>query len=706
MDQSQIRPLKTLNLKSRPLTNRALAWSCDGELAVATDEIIYIFLPEYPRAAKDGEPAAEQADVPQHQFSIALQAAGNFRPDAPVNIRLCSLHGIRLPPPEEADRELSVSHIPGREVTGSGASVNQVVRVEWSPNGLGSNLRPVLTALMTSGHVFTIGEEVDAGAAAGSGRGSRNTKLFKILWGLGAELPLPAEDQEGSYRTMDERITSFSWAKEISQGRALLAYTTDEDDVVIMSVQRTNSGERSSSSSGTQPVWQIREEARFDSRGPHQPVDLMDPDYVPHGTAFSLNWSPWIEEGDSQVSTLSYIAHNYVGFRRVTINRSWAPGTNPDVKVEESDTTSLCAFLSTDAFVEWESKTFIKDGRNVARGVVCTPFEVKPFQVNVGSSPSPPVKLHPTGECGTTYPQSSISNPISDLVLHQPDASNPSPVPLYTLVRSSATSFNQDWYQTNVPDSLGQLPPWVERITKQTTRLIPREAAPETLLDDSDEDEDDNVDDLYEDFESKPDLHPYRYRFWGLVSSPGDGSTAALVSQYSNYYPHRRGFCKLLFGSKSPRKSEEQAEEQAEQETPQGELTTEGKLWEWMYGGGAQVPGVTTSTSVDPSLYRASPQDSFFRDLRENQSCVFCDSRLQIDGGEARCSNNHTFATCTSSGLAIMAPGVSRVCAVCQRRCLRHSELTKLAMEYLEQDPLSVPPSEDLCGACGGKFVS
>jgi hypothetical protein len=183
----------------------------------------------------------------------------------------------------------------------------------------------------------------------------------------------------------------------------------------------------------------------------------------------------------------------------------------------------------------------------------------------------------------------------------------------------------------------------VERITKQTTRLIPREAAPETLLDDSDEDEDDNVDDLYEDFESKPDLHPYRYRFWGLVSSPGDGSTAALVSQYSNYYPHRRGFCKLLFGSKSPRKSEEQAEEQAEQETPQGELTTEGKLWEWMYGGGAQVPGVTTSTSVDPSLYRASPQDSFFRDLRENQSCVFCDSRLQIDGGEARCSNNHTF---------------------------------------------------------------
>jgi hypothetical protein len=208
--------------------------------------------------------------VPQHQFSIALQAAGNFRPDAPVNNRLCSLHGIRLPPPEEADRELSVSHIPGREVTGSGASVNQVVRVEWSPNGLGSNLRPVLTALMTSGHVFTIGEEVDAGAAAGSGRGSRNTKLFKILWGLGARLPLPAEDQEGSYRTMDERITSFSWAKEISQGRALLAYATDEDDVVIMSVQRTNSGERSSSSSGTQPVWQIREEARFDSRGPHQ----------------------------------------------------------------------------------------------------------------------------------------------------------------------------------------------------------------------------------------------------------------------------------------------------------------------------------------------------------------------------------------------------------------------------------------------------
>ncbi|CAG9997974.1 unnamed protein product [Clonostachys byssicola] len=695
MDQSQIRTLKTLNLKSRPLTNRALAWSCDGELAVATDEIIYIFLPEYPRASKDGEPAAaaaERADAPQHQFSIALQAAGNFRPDAPLNNRLCSLQGIRLPPSEEADRELSVSHIPGREVTGSGASVNQVVRVEWSPNGLGSNLRPVLTALMTSGHMFTIGEEVDAGAAAGSGRGSRNTKLFKILWGLGAELPLPAEDQEGSYRTMDERITSFSWAKEISQGRALLAYATDEDDVVIMSVQRTNSGERSSSSSGTQPVWQIREEARFDSRGPHQPVDLMDSDYVPHGTAFSLNWSPWIEEGDSQVSTLSYISHNYVGFRRVAVNRSWAPGTNPEVKVEESDSASLCVFLSTDAFVEWESKL---------SKPAC---EATPNSRMWHDIP-PIVRIKPHIWSGASLPHQARTLNIdiqTDLVLHQPDASNPSPAPLYTLVRSSVTSFNQDWYQTNVPDSLGQLPPWVERITKQTTRLIPREAAPETLLDDSDEDEDDNVDELYQDFESKPDLHPYRYRLWGLISSPGGGSTAALVSQYSNYYPHRRGFCKLLFESKPPRRPGDQAEE----EEPPGELTTEGKVWEWMYGGGAQVPGLTTSASVDPSLYRASPQDSFFRDLRENQACVFCDSGLQIDGAEARCSNNHTFATCTSSGLAIMAPGVSRVCAVCQRRCLRHSELTKLAMEHLAQDPLSVPPSEDLCGACGGKFVS
>jgi len=52
-----------------------------------------------------------------------------------------------------------------------------------------------------------------------------------------------------------------------------------------------------------------------------------------------------------------------------------------------------------------------------------------------------------------------------------------------------------------------------------------------------------------------------------------------------------------------------------------------------------------------------------------------------------------------------MAPGVSRQCAVCGLRCLKVSELAAIAREYLGPDT-AVNSTGDLCGGCGGKFVS
>lgn len=80
----------------------------------------------------------------------------------------------------------------------------------------------------------------------------------------------------------------------------------------------------------------------------------MDPDYVPNGTAFAVKWSPWVSSGDSRVASLAFIANNYVGFRRITIEDDWKRGKEPRIAVEDSDTTSICLSLSTDAFVEWE----------------------------------------------------------------------------------------------------------------------------------------------------------------------------------------------------------------------------------------------------------------------------------------------------------------------------------------------------------------
>jgi hypothetical protein len=140
----------------------------------------------------------------------------------------------------------------------------QVVRVEWSPAGLGCNLRPILLALLTTGMLVAFGEHVDENEA---GLRSRTIKMWKILWGLGGTLPIPDSEEEAGYRFMDERITSFSWAKEIAAGRALLAYRNDEGDVAIMSVQfhtRPKPGD-----SKLTDGWDVQEVARFRANGPH-----------------------------------------------------------------------------------------------------------------------------------------------------------------------------------------------------------------------------------------------------------------------------------------------------------------------------------------------------------------------------------------------------------------------------------------------------
>lgn len=81
----------------------------------------------------------------------------------------------------------------------------------------------------------------------------------------------------------------------------------------------------------------------------------MDPDYVPGGTAFALQWSPWlVDDEGSWTASLAYIAKNHIGFRQVSIRAGWQPDQEPDVEVRGSDSLGICLFLSTDAFVQWE----------------------------------------------------------------------------------------------------------------------------------------------------------------------------------------------------------------------------------------------------------------------------------------------------------------------------------------------------------------
>ena len=254
-------------MTSRPLAPRALAWSCDAELAVAADDAICIFIPEYPKLKQDAD--GENVDDGARQFSLALQTSGIIKPDPAINARLCSFAGCNLPLPRIGE-DHSLKGVGNGPITKSGSAVNQVVRLEWSPNGLGYNLRPVLTALMTSGSILTFGEDVDSRSPVNAGLRSRVFKFWRILWGLGADLPLPDATSNKGYRLMEERIKSFSWAGEIGPGRGLLAYSNDLDEIVIVSVHfHTHPQNSTAGTDESTDGWTIQPLTRIDGTGPH-----------------------------------------------------------------------------------------------------------------------------------------------------------------------------------------------------------------------------------------------------------------------------------------------------------------------------------------------------------------------------------------------------------------------------------------------------
>ncbi|KAF5262613.1 hypothetical protein FOXYS1_6650 [Fusarium oxysporum] len=635
-------------------TKKVVAWSCDAELAVATDDTIYIFLPEYPRSGGPDEGADEEEL--QSQYTLSYRASGLIRPDPTINAQLCSFSGIRVAGPPAND-ENWFPGVGNGLVTGSGAPICQIVSAvdQWV------YIRDCF-------------------------------KAWKTLWGLGAQLPLPDSNEEDGYRNMNERIQAFSWAKEVDTGRGLLAYCNDVEEVAVMAVQLFSQAKEGDPSC-EETRWDIQEVGRFDGRGRHikeDAVDITDPDYVPHGSAFSLKWSPWFNSQGKNMAILAYLAKNHVGFRKITILGNWERGQPPHIEVEKTDMTAICMFLSTDAYIEWEDLPIV-------RGVVADPFNVKPFQVSFVGDAEELAGAHYTWECSTTYSKEDeivSSNPISGLLIHDQGITHTGSVPYYSIARLSATSRNQDWFQTNLPDSEASVPKWATRIRKHTTRLVARAVALEGL----DSDSDDSEDDLMDDDAAQLQVPESRYRIWGMVHSPGGGTTAVLVSRYSTLHPERRALCKLMFS----RRDEERGEYDAV--TPTKPLTTEGQVWEWMYGNAPEVLGTTATRKISPELNNSLLREQF-RDIAASQHCVFCDAALRLEEEEAKCENGHLFARCASTGLAIMAPDISRICAVCELRCLKVAELKRVVETHFGPEA-NVQASGEVCGGCGGKFVA
>ncbi|TWU76419.1 hypothetical protein ED733_006852 [Metarhizium rileyi] len=701
MNRSKARPLEPLELKARPLASHGIAWSCDAELAITTDDTIHIFLPEYPRAGNNLDDPGDD-DLLQPQFSLTLTACGIIRPDPAINGPLCASAGVSLPTPS-AEVPFVFKGCGNSEATKAGSAVGQIIRAEWSANGLGQNLRPILTVITTFGSIVALGEHIDQKSALSSGSRMRTFRNWKLLWGLGANLPIPDGASKGGFRSMNERIVSFSWAKEIGPGVGLLAYMNDRREVVIMGVQFFYRSSESDGPSPDIPGWEIFEIDRFKGAGPHAATDPADPDFVPAGSAFSLKWSPWYVANEYRTATIAYLAKNHVGFRRVTIQGRWHQGQYPTVRVDAINTMSICTFLSADAFVEWEDTAWQENDAQMARGIIATPFVVKPFQVDLCANPSQATEPHSPRDCSTLYPpaEEMSTNPITGLIIHHPDPSSKPPEPLYTLIRLSATPTNQDWYQTNLSPTT-PFPQWAERIQRSMAREVSRVEALGGI--DSESDTDSEFDEpevhdmaLVSEEDTLSKVHPHRFRLVGLAASPGDGCIAAVVSKHVTQHAERRPRSTVMFSCDNG----ERADPTAVQHVPR--LTTEGTLWEAMYGRIWDMPSFLLGTT-DRSLSDETPLRTMFKGVIPKQECVFCGTGLVMLGDESTCEKGHSFATCTATGLAIMAPGVSRVCSVCELRCLNLPELSRIAKAHLGPDTV-VESAGDVCGGCGGKFL-
>lgn len=277
-DRAHVLPLEPFSLSAVPLTTHNLAWSPDAELAIASDDCVYLFLPEFPSAGTtaSGTFGTDYETQRQyHEISFRFPVV-ELRPPA-LNQHLFA--ASRQPAPG-----FSATFGNGLSVVANlGSSLNHAVAIEWSPLGLGRMQRSVLAVLTGTGTlaIFCEGVSNDPAAVKIKGRNIRSISSWLVPWAVGDNLVVPrAAGHEAPYSK--ERITSFAWARDSEDPGALLAYVNDEDEVVILSVQ---SRWDSRGVAGSPGQWLVEEVGRFLAHGPHPKGNVGTGSHPPCQTA-------------------------------------------------------------------------------------------------------------------------------------------------------------------------------------------------------------------------------------------------------------------------------------------------------------------------------------------------------------------------------------------------------------------------------------
>lgn len=294
-------------MTSRPLVKRAITFSCDGELAVAADDSVYVFVPEFPdllrrRAQKEKQQTNHIARQAKNDFTPNSEDSSDddeengfesyrnktraqysegmkhipvsFPPlDPRINRELFATAGVPFPydanggaadESDDDDSEESDSDDGGGEesgppsgsnrpfgagfgpITGVGSSMNHVVQMAWSPSGLGANLRPILAILTGAGVVAMYGDgaKLDNVLSHANEGMLQRRQLDSWIVLWGVGERLMIPNQQSD---VSENIHSIAWAKEIAPGQALLATVNDVREVAIISVQTISTMDQSKS---------------------------------------------------------------------------------------------------------------------------------------------------------------------------------------------------------------------------------------------------------------------------------------------------------------------------------------------------------------------------------------------------------------------------------------------------------------------------
>lgn len=793
--------LKTLELRSRPFGKRAIAWSADAELAVAADDSVLVFMPQFPRFSVDFidqkrrgavaagsswlegidkvQPLKPQYSDGQRRIPISLP-----RISPRINFHLFAASGVESPydcwvdhgtedsdddghgdgtgsEEDEDDDVLPDDDMPKNtwrklpnlrdrnnpfNVTGAGSglftsvgsSLNHVLSLAWSPP-IGRNNRCVLTVHSAAGYVAVYGEPLVAAEDRQRGHhlGSMySTENWEVLWGVGERLAVPKQ------AAWAECYRSFAWSREIWPGKALLAVETDDFEIAILAVQsHINLGDENGELGAG---WRVEEVARFDGRGPHPPGHVHDLDYVPEKSTLGLGFGPSCECGeDTKELLLGYISRGYVGFRRIKIRREWfkTEPEEPFVIASEIDIDGRCMFLAPDAFLSFEEKVWIVQGQKICRGVIATPLVPKVFEVDMSMETSR-IQPHSLKQCGSLYPlhEERFKSPIQDVVVHPHavDSSIDQP-PVFTLVRLSATQATSNWYETTA--TTNEKPKWAETISRVLDISMPRHLLGKTGAEglgigDGDEDEDDenkndepdndmDDDEEDEDADGEEDLdviqnhlsqmeapassadddsiHIWRARLYGIALSPGGGCSAVVWAKIAAAVVERGAWHQarstLSFHCHDTPWAQVEDKVEVNNDPRIAGLSTEARMFEWMYGRGPDVAGVTRPKEGEKGI-------TIVKKACENiaSACAYCRQSLVQEGLCFVCPKGHSFETCVISGLPILKHGASRVCGVCGSRSL----ITQAIRDLLPgQDDALVDTLHRVvkCVQCGGKFA-